>query len=532
VLEVNLQKLDEACTTRAWYNSDKACLPGTREEILGDIQSWINDVSSSHRALLLTGEAGTGKSAIAHSIARLYDGMGRLGSAYCFNRNEVELTRIDTVIPTIARHLASCEPQMRAVLSQMIEKKPTVTQTQGIRQQFDELLLPLLSQVDIPGPVVVVIDALDESNPTSRRNLLAALKDILVELPSNIRIIITSRLESDVKNALGSHNLVLWMQMGDIDTACAARDINQYIHSQLQELQNSFTDYEVTCNELVIAAGALFQWAYTACRVIIRSQQKMCSAQEAVDSILSVSKDSETSKPLDQLYMQILSQIFEDGPVPQRYGIVMSHVLAAFEPLSMRSLDDLLVKSGVLKPGDVNMVVGQLGSLLSGTDNSHRIVRPLHISFRDFLTDKGRSSQFVVQLGPTQDISFLTGSLVVLNEQLVFNMCNLKTSYKLNSDYSNLDSDLKEKTSAILVYAAVYWGKHLDQIVSIDATLLNKLHLVNCITELLKKKGLFWIEALSLLKALKSGSSALATVTKYLQRTQNTQMHVCKYLLN
>jgi hypothetical protein len=499
---------------------------------LDEIQSWINDLSSPHRALLLTGEAGTGKSAIAHSIARLYDGMGRLGSAYCFNRNEVELTRVDTVIPTIVQHLASCEPQMKTVLSRIIEKKPTIAQAQGIKQQFDDLLLALLSQVEVPGPIAVVIDALDKSNPASRHHLLAALKDKLGELPSTLRIIITSRLESDIKNTLGSHDLVLWKQMGDIDVTCAARDIDHYIHNQLQGLQNSFIDYEATCKDLVIAAGTLFQWASTACCVIIEGQHKMCTAQEQAEAILSVSKQSETARPLDQLYMHILLQKFKDSLVPQRYRTVMGYVLAAFEPLSMQSLEDLLVNSGALQPGDVNTVIGQLGALMSGTDRSHRVVRPLHVSFRDFLMDKDRSFQFAVEYHPIQDLAFLKGSLATLNEQLTFNMCGLETSYNLNSAYSNLCLDLAGKTSAILVYAAIYWGKHLNRIISDDVSLLDKTNLVNPIKDLLEKKGLFWIEALSLLNALKTGSSTLSTVAKYLKNNGSTKTSVCIYIYN
>jgi hypothetical protein len=453
--------------------------------------------------------------------------MGRLGSAYCFNRNEVELTRIDTVIPTIAQHLASCEPQMKTVLSRIIEKKSTVTQIQGVRQQFDDLLLPLLSQVNIPGPIVVVIDALDESNRASRHSLLAALKDKLVELPSTIRIVITSRLETDIKDTLGSHDFVFWKQMGDINPTSAAQDIGQYIHSQLQGLRDSFTDYETTCKDLVTAAGTLFQWASTACRVIVGSNYKMHTVQEQVESILSVSKGSETARSLDQLYMHILLQIFEDGPVHQRYKTVMSHILAAFEPLSMQSLEDLLVISGAIQSGDVNIVVGQLGALLSGTDGSHRVIRPLHVSFRDFLMDEGRSFQFAVKYSHIQDMALLEGSLATLNEKLAFNMCSLETSYNLNSNYSNLQSDLITKTSATLVYAAVYWGKHLDRIISFNSSLLNNVKFVNPIKYLLEKKGLFWIEALSLLSAIKTGSSALGAVARYLQSMQSIEILVC-----
>jgi hypothetical protein len=244
-----------------------------------------------------------------------------------------------------------------------------------------------------------------------------------------------------------------------------------------------------------------------------------------VDSILSISQDSKTSRPLDELYMKILLQIFGGGPVPQRYKTVMSHVLAAFEPLSMESLDSLLVSNQAVKSGEVNMVIGQLGALLSGTDGSGRVVRPLHISFYDFLLDKSCSYQFTVEPSSTQHVSFLEGSLRILNEQLAFNMCGMETSYKLNSDYGNLKSNLTEKKSAALVYAALYWGKHLSKIY---AHAPDNIDWVISIKSLLEKKGLFWIEALSLLKAIRTGSSTLATVVKYCQSIPSSE--VCMYM--
>jgi hypothetical protein len=424
---------------------------------------------------------------------------------------------------------------MRAALSHILEQKPAIIQTRGIMQQFDQMLLAPFRQVMFTGPVVIVIDALDESNSTSRNTLLSALMDKLPDLPPYIRIIITSRPETDIRAALGNHKSVLWKQMGDIAINSTSHDIAQYIHNQLQGLQGSFTDYKATCNDLVETAGTLFQWAYTACRIIKGSQQRMFSVDERAKSILSMSKYSATLQGLDQLYMNILLQVFEDGPVPDRYKIVMSHILAAVEPLSVQSLDDLLVQSGALKPGEVDMVIGQLGALLSGTDKSHRVVRPLHTSFRDFLVDRSRGSRFAIELGTIQDLSFVRGSLAILNKQLDFNMCKLETSYKLNSDYGDLKPLLIRNTSASMVYAAVYWGKHLERIVNIDIALVDSAKLLNDIQELLKKKGLYWIEALSYLKKLKAGSPTLAAVAKY---TQSTPMKVCrckcsiKYIIN
>ena len=50
--------------------------------------------------LVLLGEAGTGKSAIAHTVAASFDLAGHLGSAFCFDHNKRE-RGIDKIFPTI-----------------------------------------------------------------------------------------------------------------------------------------------------------------------------------------------------------------------------------------------------------------------------------------------------------------------------------------------------------------------------------------------------------------------------------------------
>ncbi|KAG2346470.1 hypothetical protein BDR05DRAFT_997446 [Suillus weaverae] len=54
----------------AGRNTSKNCLPGTREDILSEIKCWIRSTGKDvPRVLWLSGTAGKGKSAIAHTIA-------------------------------------------------------------------------------------------------------------------------------------------------------------------------------------------------------------------------------------------------------------------------------------------------------------------------------------------------------------------------------------------------------------------------------------------------------------------------------
>ncbi|KAG1868266.1 hypothetical protein DFJ58DRAFT_97924 [Suillus subalutaceus] len=73
--ELNLSGINYAAG--AGLDSRKRCLPGTRTDILSKIMEWINDSRDDvPRVLWLSGPAGTGKSAIAHTIASSFIGVG------------------------------------------------------------------------------------------------------------------------------------------------------------------------------------------------------------------------------------------------------------------------------------------------------------------------------------------------------------------------------------------------------------------------------------------------------------------------
>jgi NB-ARC domain len=72
----------------ARYHFDGGCLEGTREEMIDKICKWVNrDDDHVPRMLLLSGVAGSGKSAIAHTVAHRFDQVGRLGSSFFFDRS-------------------------------------------------------------------------------------------------------------------------------------------------------------------------------------------------------------------------------------------------------------------------------------------------------------------------------------------------------------------------------------------------------------------------------------------------------------
>ncbi|KAG1902410.1 uncharacterized protein F5891DRAFT_949224 [Suillus fuscotomentosus] len=71
----------------AGLNTSKCCLPNTRQDLLKEIQDWISSTEEgAPRILWLSGTAGKGKSAVAHTIAKWYIERGGLCSFFRFDR--------------------------------------------------------------------------------------------------------------------------------------------------------------------------------------------------------------------------------------------------------------------------------------------------------------------------------------------------------------------------------------------------------------------------------------------------------------
>src|SRR6266567_8688948 len=105
----------------AGLDTQKVCLEETRHEILDEITTWINNTEdNTPRVFWLHGNAGTGKSSIAHTIADRFKQLGRLGSCYCFDRNKMAEERHKKIFTTIARDLADRDKQMRRELANVV----------------------------------------------------------------------------------------------------------------------------------------------------------------------------------------------------------------------------------------------------------------------------------------------------------------------------------------------------------------------------------------------------------------------------
>ncbi|KAG2154143.1 uncharacterized protein EDB93DRAFT_184093 [Suillus bovinus] len=181
----------------ASIESQKMADTPPQTEIVESITSWVNQ--NDEQIYLLLGPEGTGKSIIACSIARQFGAIMRLGSSYFFSRVAKDKRNATNLFSTIARDLADHDPQYMKALWGTVKNKRALRDTIDPLTQFNCFILSPASQMTWIGPVLVVIDGLEDSGSESDRNdLLIALAGKGAELPRNFKLLVTCRPEQDI----------------------------------------------------------------------------------------------------------------------------------------------------------------------------------------------------------------------------------------------------------------------------------------------------------------------------------------------
>ena len=499
------------------FSPDKGCLMGTRVAFLDFIVKWVND-PASERALVLFGQAGTGKSSIAHEIARLFDKMNRLTSSFIFLRREQSIREAYHLLTTLARDLADRYPSFKIALGKLV--KDNTALRVGARDYdtlLESLILEPLKGLHIVGPILVVIDALDESgDTTSRIGLHAFLAKNLIRLPSNFRVVITSRPEHAIVSALVEAQSVKIKYMDDTDLAAGTHgDIIAFFQQRLPS--NGFRHH---VEALAVKAEGLFQWAAVASQLILDPPERFDYSEETcIKHLLEPGTSRHGQDLLDELYKDVLDGYFKNQEARDLFRSVVGQLITSIEPLTIRSLITLRQHGSYNKRSDtaVTGLLRRLGSLLSNvnsSDNSLPIIL-LHTSFRDFLTNQDKSCDFYVGVHDSHHQLAHSCLNLLLDpvDGLKFNICKLETSYLANDDVEDLNTRVDEHIPPALLYACRFWGDHLKH-TDFKPDLFQKVE------TLFKEKLLFWLEALSLTKNIGLAPSAFATLNEWLASSQ------------
>ncbi len=507
--------------TGSRFTPEKGCHPGTRMAFLDFIVNWV-DNPDSERSLILFGQAGTGKSSIAHEIAHRFDKMHRLTSSFIFLREEQSKRKAYHLFTTLARDLSDRYPSFKAALGRVIKDNSSLrVGTRDYPTLFQSLILEPLKDLHIVGLIIVVIDALDESGDVIGGNgLHKFLSKNLSRLPSNFRVLITSRPEDGIESAFVGAPSVRIKYMDDLELAAKTHDdILTFLRTTL--LSEELNHY---CDALATKAEGLFQWAAVACGYILDPPESFdFSRVKCIEHLLKRTVDRHRPDPLDELYEEVLKGYFRHQGAQRLFRSVVGQLIAAFEPLSTRSLIALRQRVSIgdnSDPESISRMFRRLSSLLSNVNSSDQTlpVVPLHTSFLDFLTNEEKSGDFYVDLGHSHHRLAYSCLDLVLHD-LKFNICNLESSYLANSDVQDLKSRIAEHIPPALLYACRYWNDHFNHL-DFKTDLFDKLRVF------FDKNFLFWLEVLSLASSVRVALPALSSLDAWLVSDQGVSVIV------
>ncbi|KAK6524243.1 hypothetical protein TWF694_005899 [Orbilia ellipsospora] len=506
--EANLERLP--VSGGAIFNSfedeqEPECLPETRVELLDVIKEWIvtaepNLKSPKDRSkpiFWLCGMAGTGKSTVARTVARLLRDNAQLGASFFFKRGKAHRGDASRLISTIAMDLRRHIPQLGPKISDAVERDPSI-HLKALSEQFDKLIFKPLSQIDstaVPSPTVIVIDALDECDGEGVARNIIMLLERLQDVDLDLRIFVTSRPETPIK--LGFKELADSTQnvaLHDIQLDTIKHDISVFIRHKMVEIRNDRGFSETwpgdgTIETLTEIMVPLFISAATACRFIADPK---FSAKRRLDAILKLKNVSFASK-LAKTYLPIFEHLLEDTDEMEKEELaaefqkIIGTLVLLESPLCLKSLSRFIDHP----EDEIQRILDLLQSVINAPEDPNFPIQTFHLSFRDFLLDSSNKKQWFWLDKDLIHKQIVKYCIRRLSKSLKENICNLRYPGAMCSDLSD---EVELNITPEVQYACQYWIPHLERCVnSISEEDKRQIY------SFLKEHLLHWLEVMNLL---------------------------------
>ena len=480
------------------------CLNGTRLDVIKFIIDWIADESDDRKSVLwLNGLAGSGKSTLSTTIALTMRDLHLLGAFFFFDRDIPE-RNAPTLIRTLAYQLALFDVSIGAEMSRIAESIPRIAEM-PLDFQFTNLLsaqaLKLVKWSG--GPVVVIIDALDEcGNKTERKVLMQALSKGFSNLPSFMRVIVVSRPETDIEDTLSSHEAV-HPYLLDIDSVATQEDISEFLRHRFSDIRRTMKHSQLGANwpsddkirSLTNSAGGLFVWASTACLYI-----ESYDPDERLNELITQQFNVDTCGPfiqLDRLYKTGLQSagLWDNDSFRTDCCNVFGAILCARIPLSHSMIDSLLA---LPRSRSSLESISRLGCVLHISETEG--IRTLHPSFHDYLSRRCSSEPWSINL-ELHNERLARHCIQFLDNTLHENICGLTLPHPVQN----------ESPSDAVSYACRFWVEHICLITHAANDIGNLIY------GFLGRHLLHWMEALAVLKSHSNTIRSLQNLLDWLR---------------
>ncbi|OAX32872.1 hypothetical protein K503DRAFT_571068 [Rhizopogon vinicolor AM-OR11-026] len=345
--------------SRLWDSAQKReCLEGTRMSIFEQIEGALQANKST--MIWLSGSPGTGKSAIAHTLARRLKNLetSRLAGTFFFSRKHKDMSGkagLDFFVPTLAYQIAKSKHMAKDIVVNAIRSDPAILDPRKpLADQFQDLIVKPLENVQIAWerlePKVLVIDAIDACEEDRICELISCLSDLLRQprIPT-VHILITSRpldVIDDAFEATSCEESMHRIILDDVDVDEIHKDIcllfkraleRNYRNYGMEHLESKLEDETILC--LADKANGRFGAASAMMRFLeVNDDDIPCDFEEK----LKIMKDP-GDEYLDSLQIfRFYEFIINSSENPLRAYRHLSTVVNLAEPLAFPELRKLL----------------------------------------------------------------------------------------------------------------------------------------------------------------------------------------------
>ncbi|XP_046858520.1 uncharacterized protein LOC124451968 [Xenia sp. Carnegie-2017] len=235
---------------------NKKYLEGTRQWLFKKLDTWFNDRSEdASNVMILIAGPGVGKSVFAAEVCRRYSEKKKLAACHFCRYNRSDYRDPRKLIESLASNMCDTMSNFKSELNEELLRNNS---KESITDKFLVLINNPLHSLKNHKPMLLVIDALDESQVDGKSELLELIAEEFDRLPKWIKIFITSRPELPVQKEL--------KEMSPVEITTHPRDEKNErdLHKYLRHQLNNRVQRDSHVQSLVKKCEGSFLYAYYA----------------------------------------------------------------------------------------------------------------------------------------------------------------------------------------------------------------------------------------------------------------------------
>jgi hypothetical protein len=389
-------------SSRLSASSNGGCADDTREDIIQEIETWVENTESRSSVYWIRGKMGTGKTTIVRTVADRLEGQGLLGCAYFVSRDGAS-TDPRRMIQTIAFELANTFEGLRSIICAGITGLRDLHSALLVRMVHALITEPIQVLVQKGPPVVLIFDDLPRAFKRHDTDMKVIMSTLVFDLPPGAKLIITGVEDGTTKllSKLLPPAMCKTYILHQHSLVTVSRDVNNFYLQQFRAIlgdRPSTNDQKwlsSTICYLTDQTGHLFLFASIVARYVNADMHNPFERLKEVAATLQKPLDTTSAvfEPLDVIYKLLLDEATIDGlnkhhaQVHAQLKSLLGCIVVSNGELSLKELAQALHLDEKL----LKRYADTLSSILIvAHDGDHTYVRPFHPSLADFLLDVRR----------------------------------------------------------------------------------------------------------------------------------------------